>query len=88
MACFLQEALETDEHPDMLDFSDTADGLQRTNSDMTPRQNGEHEIQIRLVKHATFATIFISVLAGTHASKRQQCPKHDAVMLVYSVLSE
>ena len=35
----MQEAL--DEHPEMIDFSDAADGLQRTDSDMVHKGNGE-----------------------------------------------
>ncbi len=37
-ALFLQEALDADEHPDMMDFSDHADGLQRADSDVAHRQ--------------------------------------------------
>ena len=37
-AFLLQEALDADEHPDMMDFSDHADGLQRTDSDVAHRQ--------------------------------------------------
>ena len=31
----MQEALDAEEHPDMLDFSDAADGLQRTTSSVS-----------------------------------------------------
>lgn len=34
----MREALDADEHPDMMDFSDHADGLQRTDSDVAHRQ--------------------------------------------------
>ncbi len=40
VALVLQEALDADDHPDMLDFSDHADGLQRTDSDVAHRQTG------------------------------------------------
>ncbi len=40
VALFLQEALDADEHPDMMDFSDHADGLQRTDSDVAHRHTG------------------------------------------------
>ena len=41
MLLLLQEALDADEHPDMMDFSDHADGLQRTNSDVSHKHNGK-----------------------------------------------
>ena len=38
----VQEALDADEHPDMLDFSDAADGLQRTTSNVSSSSDMQH----------------------------------------------
>lgn len=37
----VQEALDADEHPDMMDFSDHADGLQRADSDVGHKHSGD-----------------------------------------------
>ena len=38
----MQEAMDADEHPDMLDFSDAADGLQRTTSNVSSTSDTHH----------------------------------------------
>lgn len=41
----VQEAMDADEHPDMLDFSDAADGLARTTSNVSFNSEMHHSRQ-------------------------------------------